>query len=139
MTDPSDSAIRVFVYGTLKPGEANYQPYCAGKVTANRPACTIGQLFDLPLGYPAMTPGNGWVYGNLLEFDDGNVLAAIDALEGYDPQGPPQANDYLRLALQVYTPTGEPLGSAWGYMMSVEQAREWGGTLLRSGNWRAQA
>ncbi len=24
--------LRVFVYGTLKPGEANYQKYCAGKV-----------------------------------------------------------------------------------------------------------
>jgi len=27
-------SIRVFVYGTLKPGEVNYQRYCEGKVIA---------------------------------------------------------------------------------------------------------
>jgi len=31
-------SIRVFVYGTLKPGEVNYQRYCEGKVI-DSPTC----------------------------------------------------------------------------------------------------
>jgi gamma-glutamylcyclotransferase (GGCT)/AIG2-like uncharacterized protein YtfP len=46
--------ISVFVYGTLKPNEANYQKYCAGKVIREIKAFTWGQLFHLSLGYPAI-------------------------------------------------------------------------------------
>jgi gamma-glutamylcyclotransferase (GGCT)/AIG2-like uncharacterized protein YtfP len=33
--------ISVFVYGTLKPNEANYQKYCAGKVIRETKAFTL--------------------------------------------------------------------------------------------------
>lgn len=50
--------VRVFVYGTLKPGEANYKRYCAGKVIDVKIALVQGKLFALPMGYPAMTLGD---------------------------------------------------------------------------------
>ncbi len=42
--------LRVFVYGTLKPGEVNYQKYCNGKVVEQERALTLGQLFALQDG-----------------------------------------------------------------------------------------
>ncbi|MBD2327448.1 gamma-glutamylcyclotransferase [Alkalinema sp. FACHB-956] len=49
------SAINVFVYGTLKPGHAAYDRFCAGKTIAEVAAIVPGRLYHLPLGYPAMT------------------------------------------------------------------------------------
>jgi gamma-glutamylcyclotransferase (GGCT)/AIG2-like uncharacterized protein YtfP len=43
--------INVFAYGTLKPGEANYQKYCAGKVVEVKRAIANGKLYDLPIGW----------------------------------------------------------------------------------------
>ncbi|NET53980.1 MAG: gamma-glutamylcyclotransferase, partial [Merismopedia sp. SIO2A8] len=42
---------KVFVYGTLKPGEVNYDQYCASKVVEEIRAIAFGELFDLPIGY----------------------------------------------------------------------------------------
>lgn len=131
--------LRVFVYGTLKPGEINYQPYCAGRITSKTRAYTFGQLFALPVGYPAMTPGKGRVEGFLLTFNDATVLKQLDQLEDYDPYRAPEENEYNRELIWVYSPAGEGLGQAWGYLMSEEQARRWGGILLPSGWWSAQS
>ena len=62
--------LRVFVYGTLKPDEANYQKYCAGKVLNTTSAIALGELFALPMGFPAMTLGDRPVYGYLLSFSE---------------------------------------------------------------------
>ncbi|PSO55952.1 MAG: hypothetical protein BRC40_14255 [Cyanobacteria bacterium QH_8_48_120] len=130
--------MKVFVYGTLKPGEANYQPYCAGKVVEAVRAYTRGQLFDLPLGYPGMTPGNERVEGFLLTFAESGVLAFIDQLEGYNSQRPPNQNEYNRRVIQVYNISDEPLGEAWGYLMSRERVQQLGGVLLPSGWWSGE-
>ena len=55
--------IQVFVYGTLKPGEVNYQLYCAESVVEFFPAVAKGLLYKLPIGYPAMTRGDRNVLG----------------------------------------------------------------------------
>ncbi len=72
--------VQVFVYGTLKPGERNYQRYCAGKVVEAQRAFTLGRLFALPMGYPAMTTGADIVHGYLLTFADLAILDALDEL-----------------------------------------------------------
>ncbi|MGK7874413.1 MAG: gamma-glutamylcyclotransferase [Xenococcaceae cyanobacterium] len=127
--------LKVFVYGTLKPGEANYQYYCAGKVIEATRAYALGQLFHLPPGYPAMTPGNSRVEGFLLTLADSAVLEILDELEGYHPQRSPQENQYYRQKILVYNLSGKPLGKAWGYFMTSEQVRQLGGILLPSGWW----
>jgi len=66
--------VRVFVYGTLKPGEANYKRYCANKVVDVKKAFAQGKLFALPMGYPAMTLGDSQVYGYLLSFSNPRIL-----------------------------------------------------------------
>ena len=129
------NTLKVFVYGTLKPGEANYQRYCEGKVVEEQKAIAFGQLYDLPLGYPAMTHGESPVQGFLLTFADPNVLIALDELEEYNPNRLPQENEYERQQLEIYNLSAQSLGRAWVYLMTPDRVQRLGGVLLRSGWW----
>jgi gamma-glutamylcyclotransferase (GGCT)/AIG2-like uncharacterized protein YtfP len=127
--------LRVFVYGTLKPGEANYQKYCAGKVLNAKRAVTIGKLFALPMGYPAMTSGEDQVHGYLLSFSDPEVLSALDYLEDYQPTRPMSENLYNRQQVEVYNLQGQSLGRAWAYFITLELVGKFHGTLQADGWW----
>jgi gamma-glutamylcyclotransferase (GGCT)/AIG2-like uncharacterized protein YtfP len=130
--------LKVFVYGTLKPGECNYDRYCAHAVVGKQAAIVYGQLFDLPLGYPALTPGPGVVHGFLLEFANDSVLAQLDELEEYDPQRPIEQNEYVRIRVKTFSPQHQPLGVAWAYQMPLEQAKRFGGVRLPHGLWQGR-
>ncbi|MBW4687224.1 MAG: gamma-glutamylcyclotransferase [Komarekiella atlantica HA4396-MV6] len=127
--------VRVFVYGTLKPGEANYKRYCAGKVVDARLAMLPGKLFALPMGYPAMTRGDSQVYGYLLSFTNPGILKQLDVLEDYQPSRQMSKNLYNRQFMEVYEPKGVCLGDAWVYLMSPEQICQFGGVPQPDGWW----
>ena len=129
------SVIKIFVYDTLKPGESNYKRYCTGQVVAEKRAIAYGQLFALPVGYPAMILGNSPVQGFLLEFTNPAILEILDQLEDYDPNRPATQNLYNRQEIAVFTPDKKPLGTAWIYLMTVEQVHRLRGVLLPSGCW----
>lgn len=129
--------LRVFVYGTLKPGEFNYNCYCAGKVLEAQKAIALGKLFSLPVGYPAMTSGNEPVRGCLLTFENDEILTALDSLENYDPQRPSAENHYNRQKIETFDATSQSLGLAWAYLMTFEQVQQLGGTWLPEGDWRS--
>ncbi|NJN23760.1 MAG: gamma-glutamylcyclotransferase, partial [Acaryochloridaceae cyanobacterium RL_2_7] len=48
------SSLKVFVYGTLKPGYDNHNRYCRDRLLEIQPAQVKGSLFQLPVGYPGM-------------------------------------------------------------------------------------
>jgi gamma-glutamylcyclotransferase (GGCT)/AIG2-like uncharacterized protein YtfP len=136
--------MKVFVYGTLKPGEENYPRYCEGKVKKSQRAFTFGKLFDLPQGYPAMTTGNDQVHGYLLEFNQDQVLANLDELEDYHPSRIESENLYQRVEQEIFALediTAKPpqqnisLGLAWVYIMSEIQVMNMQGRLLPNGWW----
>ncbi|MEJ6481457.1 gamma-glutamylcyclotransferase [Nostoc punctiforme UO1] len=127
--------VRVFVYGTLKPGEANYKKYCAGKVVDVKRAFVKGKLFALPMGYPAMTLGNSKVYGYLLSFPNPKILNELDVLENYQPFRQPAENLYNRQIIEVYEPQSLSLGWALVYLMALEQVEQLGGLLQPDGWW----
>ncbi|MBD2741446.1 gamma-glutamylcyclotransferase [Coleofasciculus sp. FACHB-1120] len=129
------SNLQVFVYGTLKPGECNYERYCAGKVVEEERAIAFGELFSLPAGYPAMIPGSAEIHGFLLTFPDSTVLQTLDNLEGYDPHRPEAQNEYNRHQIETYNLSGQPLAMAWTYLMTPAQVRHQKGVLLTSGWW----
>ena len=135
MVKASKQLIKLFVYGTLKPGESNYQLYCVGKVVEVKHALARGQLFSLPLGYPAMTDGNSIVQGFLLSFWDLDILNQLDWLEDYDPQRPIVENEYYRQQIETFDLTLQPLGTAWVYLMTPEQIHASAGVLLPNGWW----
>ncbi|MCL1471697.1 gamma-glutamylcyclotransferase family protein [Argonema antarcticum] len=127
--------LKVFVYGTLKPGESNYLRYCAGKVVEEKIAMAYGQLFHLPIGYPAMTPGSAIVQGYLLTFANSDILRDLDELEDYDSKRSPEQNHYNRFEIEVFNQDGSGLGLAWVYLMTAEQVEKLGGVLLPFGWW----
>ena len=129
-------AIKVFVYGTLKPGEANYRHYCQGKIKTPISAYTFGSLYSLPLGYPAMTKGKNRVWGFLLEFDDFEILKSLDRLEDYQEQRACDLNLYYRSLTLVYSVDNLPIALAWTYYMKLERVIQYGGTKVTSGNWK---
>jgi gamma-glutamylcyclotransferase (GGCT)/AIG2-like uncharacterized protein YtfP len=135
LSEPTLSNLKVFVYGTLKPGEYNYQRYCMGKVVEEKRAIAFGQLFDLPLGYPAMTLGESPVQGFVLTFSDPAFLDVLDELEDYNPHRTPDKNEYMRQQIETYNLAGERLGLAWVYLMAVEQVQRFAGVLMPSGLW----
>lgn len=134
MSNPID----VFVYGTLKPGESNYQRYCEGRVIAIRPALAHGQLFNLSPGYPGMVKAEGIVQGVILSFSDPNIFLDLDQLEDYQPQRPPEQNEYQRQQIPVYDLNHQPLGLVWVYLMDIKKVQSYSGVLIPDGCWTAK-
>jgi gamma-glutamylcyclotransferase (GGCT)/AIG2-like uncharacterized protein YtfP len=128
--------MKVFVYGTLKPGEQNYSAYCEGKAIAVQPAYTYGKLYHLCLGYPGMTVGTEKVQGYLLTFGDESNLVELDELETFDPQGLPENNEYQRQIIPIYDLEDRYLGQAWGYLMDLEKIETFQGVFIPSGWWQ---
>ncbi len=131
-----ESSLKVFVYGTLKPGEANFSAYCNGYVESQQKAYTKGILYTLPVGYPAMTEGDKKVQGVLLTFNDSDVLQALDRLEGYQPQRSSSLNEYYRRLVSVYDISDRIIGQAWAYFMTPAKVKQYQGTLIESNCWR---
>ena len=127
--------LRIFVYGTLKPQERYYSVYCESRVKEVRRSWVEGQLYALPLGYPAMIAAQGKVQGFLLTFSDRSVLTNLDRLEGYQSQQLPELNEYQRQKIMVYEASGKSLGEAWAYLMAFAKVKRLGGVRVPSGWW----
>jgi gamma-glutamylcyclotransferase (GGCT)/AIG2-like uncharacterized protein YtfP len=136
--------VQIFVYGTLKPGYSPYDQLCAKTVCQVQSAIVAGHLYHLPLGYPALTSGDQWVQGYLLQFADQGILAALDDYEQHDPAVVQRicgdvsiaTVSYQRREIPVFTPEKLPLGMAWAYTMTPPQVQILQGKIVRSGNWQ---
>ena len=126
--------LTVFVYGTLKPGEAGYLRYCEPYVVTVQPAWARGHLFHLPQGYPAMTTGDRWIEGTWVHLDEA-ALAEIDTFESYNPTLPDTENLYVRRVCPVFSAERAVLGSAWVYLMELQRVLKLGGIEIPEGVW----
>lgn len=129
--------LHVFVYGTLKPGAANFDHYCGDKVISSYRAYIVGELYHLPrLGYPGAIHGNRQVHGFVLAFNDATILPELDGLEDYDPRRQPPENDYNRELVTAYSIDGSQTISAWAYLMTADRIQNLRGILLPDGWWK---
>jgi gamma-glutamylcyclotransferase (GGCT)/AIG2-like uncharacterized protein YtfP len=120
----ADEYLPIFVYGTLRPGQENYDRFVLGKTTREVPAMLADHAMFVLDGYPCITEdtGAGDVIGDALYLSPElfpAVLAALDRLEGYTPGD--ASSPYLRVRRSVRTgkgDTGEPLRTslAWVYV-----------------------
>ncbi len=109
----------VFFYGTLmsgfeRPGRARNDPL----LDKQGRGWIRAALFDLGI-YPAAVPADdGKVWGEVHRMKDGAaVLAALDEIEGYDPNEPDQSL-YTRVATPV-TFDDETVAEAWTYFYNA--------------------
>ncbi|HYF62176.1 MAG TPA: gamma-glutamylcyclotransferase family protein [Herpetosiphonaceae bacterium] len=91
----------VFVYGTLRTGEYNWERLLKGRTLSERPAVAPNhQMFASDV--PCIVEGAGSVVGNLVEIDPAiyaEVMGDLDALEEFDPVS--GTGWYLRVARPV--------------------------------------
>ena len=122
---------RLFVYGSLKFSENNHNRIFSGYDIKITSAWTFGELYDL--GYfPALTDGNNKVYGELIEFDNLEILTRVDSLEGYRGEIS-NFNFYDRKEIQVFTDKNKV--TAWAYYLKKCKIIESDGELITSGIW----
>lgn len=95
--------IKVFVYGTLRKGEANHRLVKEAACIAEQ-ALVSGTLFDTGYGYPAMSQSpEAKIYGELYTVSE-KELTRLDELEGY--QEGAVNNLYERMQQTVYIDNG---------------------------------
>src|SRR5258708_23736928 len=120
----ADEYLPIFVYGTLRPGQENYDRFVLGKTAREVSAMLPDDAMFVLDGYPCITEdtGAGDVIGDvlyLLPELSPEVLAALDRLEGYTPGD--ASSPYLRVRRRVRTGEGnggEPprTSLAWVYV-----------------------
>lgn len=128
-----------FVYGTLRPGEANHDLFLRGRIRSEEPGRLAGALlYDGP-GYPYAVEGTGGTVAGELVTPRADayaeLLAALDELEEYRPGDP--RNLYERVAREVIrTADGTPV-RAWVYVAAPPVAARLRarGRLIESGDW----
>lgn len=101
--------MRMFVYGTLLPGESNHylvKPY----LLSRRPGRVRGRLYDAG-PYPGIVLGGSrLVTGEWMEVEE-RALPVLDELEGY--YGPGRDNEYERVKV---SDADKPELSGWIYV-----------------------
>ncbi|MER6910979.1 gamma-glutamylcyclotransferase family protein [Streptomyces sp. NPDC000594] len=143
-----------FVYGTLRPGEANHARHLLGRTVAEEPARWPGAVLYEGPGYPwalerpgapggpaeAGGTGDTGVAGELVTAAPGSyrrVLADLDALEEFLAPGDPR-NLYERVTREVRRADGTPV-RAWVYLTAPGPAAALrGGTPIPGGDWLAR-
>lgn len=128
-----------FVYGTLRPGEANHGRTLRGQTAAEEPARIGGALlYDGP-GYPYAVagPADAVVHGDLVwprDADYDEVRTALDRLEGYAPGDP--GNHYERVVTEAVCPDGTTV-RAWAYLAAEPLAARLRatGVPIEGGDW----
>jgi gamma-glutamylcyclotransferase (GGCT)/AIG2-like uncharacterized protein YtfP len=105
----------VFVYGTLRPGQGNYQRLLDGRTVQESPAIAKG-LALYGAGFPYAVPEPGArIVGDLITIEPaqyGQVLAELDALEGVRAQQV-SSSHYIRAARSVIAYHALPGGGTW--------------------------
>lgn len=105
----------VFVYGTLRPGQGNYQRLLAGRTVRESPATAKG-LALYGRGFPYAVPHSGArTVGDLITIRPSlyrEVLADLDQLEGYQANRL-EASHYIRSARSVVATISTSNGGTW--------------------------
>ena len=120
--------IKVFVYGTLRKGEANAQ-LLKGATCIAEQCWTDGDLYDTGYGYPAMkqTP-NSRLFGELYTVTEED-LKRLDQLEGYTAGG--TNNLYERIQQTVYTDKGATIATLYVASRALLLKRK-----IPNGDWK---
>lgn len=123
-TIPATMVDRLFVYGTMRAGQAS-RSLIDAYVKSAEPATAFGTMYAFPSGHPGLVVDDaGLVHGELIVLADlASALPLLDAYEG---------DDFVRVLSEVTTTAGPSW--AWLYALaSPELARL--GTRVAHGDW----
>jgi gamma-glutamylcyclotransferase (GGCT)/AIG2-like uncharacterized protein YtfP len=119
-----DAGDRLFVYGTLRAGEAA-RALVAAHVARSVPGTVRGAMYAFPMGYPGLIDGDGAVRGELLWLaEPGAALPLLDEYEG---------DDFARVVRAVELEDGTRV-TAWCYVLA-DPASVAGAEVVPGGDW----
>jgi gamma-glutamylcyclotransferase (GGCT)/AIG2-like uncharacterized protein YtfP len=128
-----------FVYGTLRPGQANYRLLLKGYTVAEIPAKIEGMALYSLRTFPIIVDAgpDSVVQGDLMVVHPVHyeqAVRALDHLEGYDPALDPESSLYRRVRRQVLLDTG---GSAlaWVYLGNRALLSDYMHAPIPDGDW----
>ena len=147
VTSATDGPRPVFVYGTLRPGAENWEPFLAGRAVHDEPGRLPGHvLFELE--YPVVVEHTSAPAGageppvvighsvHVAPDHHDRLLERLDWLEGHLPHDPGRSL-YVRVRRDVERAGGEPV-ECWVYLAGPElQARVVGREPVPGGDWLA--
>jgi gamma-glutamylcyclotransferase (GGCT)/AIG2-like uncharacterized protein YtfP len=119
-----DACDRLFVYGTLRAGEAA-RALVASHVARSVPGTVRGAMYAFPMGYPGLVDGEGAVRGELLWLSD--LAAALPLLDEYEGE------DFARVERSVELEDGTRV-TAWCYVLS-DPSSVAGAEVVPGGDW----
>ena len=119
---------RLFVYGTLRAGQAA-RSLMANHVIASQPGTVRGRMYALADGYPGFLPGpDGTVLGEMVQLIDlAAAFALLDAYEG---------DEFVRSLERVSLADQPDPAWAWCYVLARPELIE-DAELIESGDWVA--
>lgn len=110
--------VRLFMYGSLRAGQYNYERYLKGRSRFISYGYVKGALYTLrDVRYPALLPGEDMVLGEIYEVEEA-CAKQIDALEGYEEGN--ADNEYERTLCCVYDAQGVKIAHLPVYMYHME-------------------
>lgn len=115
----SPDPTRVFVYGTLRPGERNHHFLATAEHLGAYITPPVFTLRDTGPYPAALDTGNTSVVGDVYAVDD-DTFAALDVLEDYPVH-------YTRRLIDT------DFGQAWIYLWIAERDPEW--ATIANGDW----
>lgn len=118
---------RLFVYGTLRPGEAAHA-LLAPHITSSRSATIAGALFAFAEGHPGALSGPG---GRIA----GDVVDLIDADRAFAALDPYEGPEFARQIVEVTLADGEHM-PAWCYVLA-DDALAAAAAPIPGGDWTA--
>lgn len=130
----------VFVYGTLRAGQANWRRYLQGKTLATRPAIAPDhKMYATNYAYVTDAPGQQ-IVGELVEIRPEcyeRVMQDLDRLEDYDPLDL-EHSLYVRVEREVLVVDAEPnvRRQAWIYHLNPHRRDSFSDAdLVSGGDW----
>ncbi len=136
MSGLREACYRLFVYGTLRPGQKHHERICTGFEIQIYPALVRGALYELPEGYPALTEGEQWIRGDVLCFSNQELLIKCDLWEEYDPNLQTGNCVYRRVYRNIYNSDYSLTGKAQTYIVNKEVLNRKRAILIPMGTWK---
>ncbi len=124
--------IKLFVYGFLKSGSVFYETNLKSKIIEKHKSFTKGDLYYLPnFSCPAICDGSNTIEGELLIFNDPEILKITDEFEEYYEDSP-DTSLFKRKKIEIFLENNKK-DTAFAYVMSKEDILKYGGMKIEKG------